>query len=101
MHIYKITNENIILPIEEKEFDNVDTYLNNNNCKYKKIESSALHIVLLTNQGDVRAVNEGGCDLGIIPENFKNVDDITIVEDNDGVATPYIYKDNEFKKLYI
>ena len=33
--------------------------------------------------------------------NFVKVDDITIVEDENGVDMPYIYKNNEFIELYI
>ena len=39
--------------------------------------------------------------LGILPDNFVKVDDITIVEDENGVDMPYIYKNNEFIELYI
>ena len=102
VHLYKITNENIILPIEDmKIWDNTDKYLNNNNCKYKKIETSILHIVLLTNEGNVRALSGGYTNLGIIPENFQDVDDISIVVSEDEIDMPYIYKNQEFKKLYI
>lgn len=101
-HLYKISNENIILPIEDKNnFDNIDRYLNNNNCKYKKIETSKMHIVLLTQDGNVRAVCEGYPNLGIIPENFTNVNDITIVTNENGIDMPYIYKNNMFIELYI
>ncbi len=101
-HLYKITSENIILPIENnKEWSNTDLYLNNNSCKYKKIELSSMHIVLLSNDGNVRAVCGGYPNLGIIADNFVNVDDITIVEDENGIDVPYIYKKKEFKKLYI
>ena len=102
VHLYKITNENIILPIEDmKVWDNTDKYLNNDNCKYKKIETSILHIVLLTNEGNVRALSGGYTNLGIIPENFQDVDDISIVVSEDEIDMPYIYKNQEFKKLYI
>lgn len=101
MDLYILTSENIILPIDnDKVWNNVDEYLNNNNCKYKKVETSKMHMVALTEDGYVRAIS---CypSLGILPENFVNVDDITIVEDEDGIDMPYIYKDNEFVELYI
>ena len=102
MNLYKITTENIILPIDNsKTWNNTDKYLNNNNCKYKKIETSKMHIVLLTKEGNVRALCGGYPSLGIIPENFLNVEDITIVEDEHGIDMPYIYKNNEFIELYI
>ena len=101
-NLYKITSENIILPIDNnKVWDNTDKYLNNNNCKYKKIETSKMHIVLLTEDGCVRALCGGYPCLGIIPDNFINVNDITIVEDEYGTDMPYIYKNNEFVELYI
>ena len=102
MNLYRITTENEILPIENnKDWNNTDKYLNNDNCKYKKIETSKMHIVLLTEEGNVRALCGGYPSLGIIPDNFVNVEDITIVEDENGVDMPYIYKNNEFIELYI
>lgn len=102
MNLYRITTENEILPIDNnKDWNNTDKYLNNNNCKYKKIETSIMHIVLLTKEGNVRALCGGYPSLGIIPDNFVKVDDITIVEDENGVDMPYIYKNNEFIELYI
>lgn len=101
-NLYKITSKNIILPIDNnKVWDNTDKYLNNNNCKYKKIETSKMHIVVLTEDGCVRALCGGYPCLGIIPDNFINVNDITIVEDEYGTDKPYIYKNNEFVELYI
>ena len=102
MNLYRITAENEIFPIDNnKDWNNTDKYLNNNNCKYKKIETSKMHIVLLTKEGNVRALCGGYPSLGIIPDNFVNVEDITIVEDENGVDMPYIYKNNEFIELYI
>ena len=101
LNSYKITNQNIILPIDEnKNWNNCDKYLNNNNCKYKKIEISSMYIVLLTNDGNVRALCSYQ-NLGIIPENFVNVDDITIVTDEKGIEMPYIFKGNKFIELYV
>ena len=101
-HLYKITDDNIIQPIEDIiNWCSTDKYLNNNNCKYKKIETSLMHIVALTNDGKVRAVCGGYPNLGILPENFIDVDDITIVEDEDGIDTPFIYKNNIFLELYM
>lgn len=101
INLYKITNENIILPIEDNEkWSNVDKYLNNNNCKYKKIETSKMNIVLLTENGNVRALS-GYPNLGIIPDNFINIEDITIFEDEYEIDMPYIYKNNKWQELYI
>ena len=102
MNLYRITAENEIFPIDNnKNWNNTDKYLNYNNYKYKKIETSKMHIVLLTKEGNVRALCGGYPSLGIIPENFLNVEDITIVEDEHGIDMPYIYKNNEFIELYI
>lgn len=102
INLYKIKKQNRILPIEEnKPWSNTDKYLNNNNCKYKKIETSKMHIVLLTEEGNVRALCGGYPSLGIIPDNFRKVEDITIIEDENGIDMPYIYKNNEFIELYI
>jgi len=102
INLYKITNENVILPIEENEnWRNTDRYLNNNNCKYKKIETSLMHIVLLTEDGTIRALYGGYSSLGIMPDNFINVEDITILEDDNGIDMPYIYKNNKWQELYI
>lgn len=104
-HLYKINKENQIIPLRNtynwNNWDNTDKYLNNENCKYKKIVTSTLHIVALTGEGNVRAIHSLPTGLGIEPENFKNVENITIVEDSQGIETPYIYKDKEYKTLYI
>ncbi len=99
-HLYKITSDKKIKPIID-EWDDTDKYLNNNNCKYKKIEISKMHIVLLSENGDVRALCGGYPNLGIIPDNFINVEDITILEDEKGIDMPYIYKNDKFIKLYV
>ena len=102
MNLYRITTDNIILPIYKSEkWNEIDNYLNNNNCKYKKIETSTMHIVLLTEDGQVRAICGGYPNLGIISDNFKDVEDITIVKDENGIDMPYIFKNNEFIGLYI
>lgn len=102
MNLYRITTQNIIVPIDNnKSWNNTDKYLNNNNCEYKKIETSKMHVVALTKGGNVRALCGGYPSLGIIPDNFIDVEDITIVEDENEIDMPYIYKNNEFVELYI
>ena len=57
MHLYKITEENKIIPIYEDDlWDKADKYLNNDNCSYKKIITNSLHIVAITEDGDVREI---------------------------------------------
>lgn len=101
-HLYKITEDNKIRPIYEDDiWDNIDKYLNNNNCSYKKIVTSILHIVALTIDGEIRAIHGLPTGLGIEPENFKNVEDISIVQETKDIEVPYIFKNKEYKLLYI
>lgn len=101
-HLYKITEENKIRPIYEDDiWDNKDKYLNNNNCSYKKIVTSTLHIVALTVDGNVIAIHGLPTGLGIEPENFKNVEDISIVKESKDIEVPYIFKNKTYKPLYI
>lgn len=101
-HLYKITEENKIRPIYEDDiWDNIDKYLNNNNCSYKKIVTTTFHIVALTADGIVRAIHGLPTGLGIEAENFKNVEDISIVQETKGIEIPYIFKNNTYKPLYI
>lgn len=58
-----------------------------------------MNIIALTENGNVRALCKY-LNLGIMPDNFINIQDITIVEDQDGVDMPYIYKNKEWKELY-
>ena len=60
-----------------------------------------MHIVLLTDKGNVRALCGGYPCLGILPDNFIEVEDITIIEDENGIDMPYIYKNNNLMELYI
>lgn len=104
MHLYKITKDNKIIPLKElyrwNDWDNTDKYLNNNNCSYKKIVTSTLHIVALAKNGEVRAIHALPTGLGIMPENFKDVEDI-IIQEIDDIETPYIFKNKEYNSLYI
>ena len=98
-HLYKVTSDNKIRPIEDNlKWNDIDTYLNNNDCSYKKILFSTMNITALTNNGEIREIHQyPAC---IIPENYVGVEDIKIEEVN-GLDIPYIYKNNEFKKLYV
>ena len=97
-HLYKVTNDNKIRPIDDDwTWDDMDTYLNNNDCSYKKILFSTMNIVALTNNGEIREIHQyPSC---IIPENYVGVEDIKIEEVN-GLDIPYIYKNNHYIKLY-
>lgn len=99
-HIYKIKSDNVILPVNNVMKDDIDYYLNNNNCKYKKVIKDVLHIVALTQEGDVRATICDAYSVGIIPENFTKVDDIIFVKESNH-NVPYIVKNNRNIPLYV
>lgn len=99
LHLYKVTDDNRIRPIyKDQKWDDIDTYLNNKDCSYKKVLMSTMNIVALTNDGSVRLIHQyPAC---VIPENYVGVEDIKI-EDENGIDIPYVYKNNKFLKLYI
>ena len=93
-NIYKIKLNNMILPVCNTLKNELDYYLNNNNCKYKKVITNYLDIIALTQNGDVRAVifDYAMC---IMPENYKNVEDIIFVSEGHNVEVPYIVKNGK------
>ncbi len=99
LHLYKVTDSNRIRTIDkDKKWDDIDTYLNNKDCSYKKVLMSTMNIVALTKDENVRAIHQyPAC---VIPENYVGVEDIKI-EDENGIDTPYVYKDSKWMKLYI
>ena len=101
LNLYGITNDNKIVPINKVEWSDLDDYLNNNNCLYKKVISDILYIVALTEEGRVIATTGNPCGLGVIPENFIDVDDIFIKEDGKGNSEPYIIKQGKEIPLYV
>jgi len=100
-HLYAITNDNKIIPINKDNWSNIDFYLNNNNCLYKKIISDLLYIVALTEEGSVIATTSNPCGLGVISQNFVDVDDIFIKEDENKNSNPYIIKHGKEIPLYV
>ena len=94
LNIYAFTNKNQIIPINrnKEEWTKLDYYLYNNNCSYKKIITDVLYIVALTKEGRVISTNSNPSGLGVIPENFLNVDDIKIVEIEEYLTMPFIVK---------
>ena len=98
--IYEVTKDNRINPINEDYCYDIDYYLNNNNCSYKKIIVDDLYLIALTEEGRIIAVSTNPVGLGIIPENFIDVEDI-IFKEYDNVVEPYIVKDGIEKSLYI
>lgn len=102
MRLYKISEENIIKPIYGDDiFDDMDKYINNSNCSYKKVVTTTLNLVALTEEGQIKALCGISTGFGIEPENFKNVEDIVIIQETEDVEVPYILKNNEYRPLYI
>ena len=98
LHLYKVTSDNKIRPIDcNFKWNDIDKYLNNNDCSYKKILFSTMNIIALTEDGHVRATHS--YPVCIVPENYVDVEDIKIEEVN-GLDTPFVYKNGKFIKLY-
>lgn len=94
--LYKITNDNIIKPIDDVYKSDLEIYLNNEDYKYKKIISDPIYLVALTEEGTIKSSALSGIPIGIIPENFVGVDDIFIKDDN-----VYIIKQGKEISLYV
>lgn len=96
-HIYKITTDNKINPLGEKEeWSKLDFYLYNNSNSYRKVITDVLHIAGLTEDKRVISAYCNPCGIGVDPDNFINVDDILI--ENEQI---YVVKAGETKPLYI
>ena len=97
-HLYKVTSDNKIRPIDDDlKWNDIDIYLNNNDCSYKKIVISTMNIIALTKDGKVRATHS--YPVCVIPENYVDVEDIKI-EEIEGFDTPFVCKNGKFIKLY-
>lgn len=94
-NLYFITKENQVFTLTNFDKD-MDAYLNNNNCKFKKIIYNTLTFVALTFDGKVISTTCDPSGFGIIPENFLNIDDILFIEE-----IPYIIKNNKLLKLFV
>lgn len=96
LNVFRITSDNKIISSEELENGELDKYLYNNGCSYKKIVSSTLFLTALTDDGRIIATHSDPTGIGIVPENFMEVEDICNINDE-----PYIIKNNHTKPLYI
>ena len=103
LNLYVITNDNKIIPLnrEKEGWTNLDYYLNNKNCSYKKIIIDTLYITALTKEGRVIGTHSNPAGLGIVPENFLDVEDIKLVEIGENITMPFIIKNNKEIQLYI
>ena len=96
-HLYKITNDNKIFPLKElEEWDNTDFYLYNDFDSYKKILTSDFYITGLTEDRNIISVHIDVNLTGIEHNNFINVDDILIINEE-----VHIIKNGKTKSLYI
>lgn len=96
-HLYKITNDNKIFPLKElEEWDNTDFYLYNDFDSYKKILTSDFYITGLTEDRNIISVHIDVNLTGIEHNNFINVDDILIINEE-----VHIIKNGKTKPLYI
>lgn len=98
--IYEITRGNKINPINEMYNCDIDYYLNNNNCSYRKVIVDDLYLIALTEEGRIIAVSTNPVGLGIIPENFVNVEDVYFKEYENAVE-PYVVKEGIERPLYV
>lgn len=99
IRIYKISNRNMIMSVWDLEkWSNLDIYLYNKGCYYKKILANTMYVTALTEEGRVIATHANPTGVGIVPENFIGVDDILELGD---LEEPYIVKNNKTIPLYI
>ena len=95
-NVYIIKEDNTITPFKNKKYWNdLDIYLYNEGKSYKKIITRFNNIVALTSENRVVSVSHFIL-LGIIPENFIDVEDILIKNNK-----VYIVKGGKETPLYI
>ena len=92
-YLFVVTNENYIYSIQDNIFNN---YIGN--VKYKKIVRSGLDLLALTYDKKVKSLTSYPEFIGIEPENFVDVDDISITGE---LGTPFIIKKGKKIPLYI
>jgi hypothetical protein len=92
--LFVVTNDNYVYSIQDTKFND---YIGN--IKYKKIVKSGLDLLALTYDNKVKALTSYPEFIGIIPDNFNDVDDIFIYGDE--LGTPMIVKNGEKIPLYV
>lgn len=66
--------------------------------EYKKVITSTLYLFALTNDNKVKCIFTDPTGLGIIPDNFVNVDDILFKSE---LETPYVVKNGKEIPLFV
>lgn len=103
--IYKVTKEKQIIPLEKRRenWTKFNEYVYNEGNPYKKILIDGENIFALTEQGRVINTQSMFAEVGIVAENFINVEDILYVkqQEESNALQPYIVKNNKKMPLYI
>ena len=92
-YMFFITIDNYIFTLEDNTFND---YIGG--IQYRKIVKSRLDILALTIDNRLKALTSFPEFIGIVPENFIDVEDITI---NGELGTPFIIKNNKKIPLYV
>lgn len=92
-YLFAITNDNYVYSIQDNIYKD---YIGN--IKYKKIVKSGLDLLALTYSNKVKSLTSCPEFIGIEPENFVDVEDISITGE---LGTPFIIKNGKKIPLYI
>ena len=94
LSIFAISNDNIITCLTGD--DVLYSYINNDNCKYRKILITPLVIIALTYEKDIRLFGSF-FDKVVDYKLYFNIDDIGFVDENDDIV---VIKDGNVYSLY-
>ena len=92
-NLFVVTDDNYVYSIHDTVFN---SYIGN--IKYKKIVKSQIDLLALTYDNKVKALTSSPDFIGIEPDNFIDVDDISITGE---LGTPYVIKKGKKIPLYI
>ena len=92
--IFAISNDNIITSIICN--DEMYSYINNNDCKYRKIIITPLVIVALTSDREIRLFGTL-CDQVVDYKLYFGIDDVGFIEENDDIV---VIKDGKVFSLF-